>query len=206
MNKLILVAKITSNRNIVGYRLKTDDGQYKDVSIEAALKIADMGYIAGIKRNPHTNRLAQTDGQISLRSLKQIPLDKHNQSQKNNESGIPECIARALQSCSGYESLERIIKSGYKRYGLIQSLNDRVRTTWGKCESHKEDYQYDRVQNMTLKEQLKKFGYDRDGQFFLLRNARNCDWLYSVDTFVYESIADMLIYIDLVFNDGRNLY
>lgn len=57
MNKLILVAKITSNRNIVGYRLKTDDGQYKDVSIEAALKIADMGYIAGIKRNPHTNRL-----------------------------------------------------------------------------------------------------------------------------------------------------
>lgn len=199
MNKLKLIAKIISNQKIVGYRLQIDSEQYRDVNTRIACKIADLGYIQGVKSNKVTGRLAQADEQVDLRTLKQISIAEIRRPGNVGNDGVPDCVKKALEKYNWNDNLVRIIKSGYKRYGILESFDVGIRQFWGRNEINKDDYQYSDVPNTEFGKMLSRISYDRDGQIYIHR-----DNLY-VDTQVYESLAQMIIYVDLVFNDGKGL-
>lgn len=200
MKKYIkLIAKITDSQKIVGYRLQVDGKSYNDVNTVNACQIADLGYIEGVKSNQKTGRLVQADEQVDLRKLPQIPLAEIRRPGNVRKGEIPDCVKQAIEKYSFNKVFVDIIKTGYTRYGILESLEVGLRSFWGRCESHRDDYQYNDIPNTALGNMLSRTTYDRNGQIYIKR-----DNLF-VDTWVYESLADMIIYVDLVFNGGRNL-
>lgn len=200
MDKLRLVAKITNNQKIVGYRLEIGPEQYRDVNVNGACKIADLGYIIGVKSNQSTGRLVQSDGQVDLRRLKQIPINEIRRQGDTDNGEMPDCVKKALEKYNQSKFLVKTIEQGYSRYGVLESLDVGLRQFWGRCEQNKEDYQYNEVPNTELRKLLSRFSYNSEGRFYLDRNT-----LYRLDTWVYQCLISLLIYVDLVFNDGSQL-
>lgn len=200
MKKLKLIAKITDNRKVVGYRLQEPRGTYVDVNDINAATIAYLGYIEGVKSTQRTGSLFQVDEQLDLRRLPQIPQIEIRKNGNACKGEFPDCVKQAIKKYSFSEALVDIIKQGYIQYGVLESSKVGLRQFWSRCESHKEDCQYNDVPNTELSAMLSRTMYNRDGQIFIKKNN-----LLMINNQTYHSLADMLIYIDLVFNGGRNL-
>lgn len=192
--KYILKLRVKESQKVVGYLLGAGNGTTSYISKDNLYEMLKEKKLELENATYDTVNGLKGKNNFDLRKLKSIQLGELNNTIFKDKVKI------ALNKYAMYPELIAIIKKGYKLYGSI-SLTDGIRDTWGKVMSHRNDYLYNYINNIPIKDFTHGKFYYPSGIF----TADLDDWALNLDTSLVESLLTLASYADLVLNNGQGL-